>query len=196
MEAEDGTSGQFARLVLTGDRAVIGFRRALDCSCPDAWRALSDPDRLAWWFPARIEGDLRPGGPLRFHERASGGEGGNGRVLALVEPELIGMFWGNSILSIELEADGRDRCLLSLSWLTDSAARAEREIAVWHTAVDALACACAGHAPAWPWPARLGELRAVYSERLNPQTAAIDKPHAPPPEPPRERDSPGPKPGH
>ncbi|MEV5106812.1 SRPBCC domain-containing protein [Streptomyces massasporeus] len=63
-----------------GSELRVRLRRALDGSCPEVFRELTDPRELArWWGPdgftiPSVESDLRPGGAYRIAMRPPEGE--------------------------------------------------------------------------------------------------------------------------
>jgi uncharacterized protein YndB with AHSA1/START domain len=82
----------------TSDVPVIERTLTLRAAPERVWRAITDTDELARWFPQRAEWDLRPGGEGRFHWD------GHGtfpiRVEAVEPPRYLAWKWG-----AEAEAD-------------------------------------------------------------------------------------------
>ena len=56
-------------------RPTLRFERRFKHPVEKVWKAITDPAELAYWFPMEVEGDLVPGGKLRFpmDEEAPGG---------------------------------------------------------------------------------------------------------------------------
>ena len=51
------TAAAYGQLIRTGDLAVLEYRRRFDHAPENVWWALSEPDRLAAWFPTTIDGE-------------------------------------------------------------------------------------------------------------------------------------------
>ena len=57
-----------ATLLRTGERPVLRFERHLARPIEDVWRAVTEPEGLAAWFPTRIEiGEWKVGATLTHH---------------------------------------------------------------------------------------------------------------------------------
>jgi hypothetical protein len=51
---------------LDDGRWQLRFTRVLSHPVEKVWRAITEPDHLAHWFPTTIEGERAAGAPLRF----------------------------------------------------------------------------------------------------------------------------------
>jgi uncharacterized protein YndB with AHSA1/START domain len=118
-------------------RYVVRFERRLAHPPEKVWRAITDPDQLASWFPADIEGDREVGGRLRFVMR-EGDDGGEGEVTEHDPPRLFEYTWGGQVLRWELRPDGEDGCILVLTNTVDDRDQATWNAAGWHACLDAL----------------------------------------------------------
>jgi len=109
------TDHSFASLTRRpGDRAEIRFERLLSHPREKVWHALTDPGELAYWFPCRIEGELVPGGALRFVFPDGEMEDTTGLVLAADPPRLLELRWDTDLLRFELAArDGACRLVFT-----------------------------------------------------------------------------------
>jgi uncharacterized protein YndB with AHSA1/START domain len=137
----------FGELETAGDgRWRLRFSRELGHPPEQVWRAITEPDHLAAWFPQRIEGDLhKPGAPLRF-EHAGGIPGFEGQVLAVEPPSLLEFTWGPDTLRFDITPSGRG-CILTLTDTITELGKAARDGAGWHACLDLLA-ASLDHRPA------------------------------------------------
>ena len=63
------TEGHLER---AGDRTRLRFTRLLRHAPEKVWRALTEPDQLAAWFPDTVVGEFVEGGALRFELRSEG----------------------------------------------------------------------------------------------------------------------------
>ena len=87
-----------------GDRWTLRFTRRLAHPRDRVWRAVTEPEHLAVWYPQQIVGERKAGAPLRFVSAA--GDGFDGRMLVFDPPSVLEFTWGADLLRIELEADG------------------------------------------------------------------------------------------
>ncbi|HZP28474.1 MAG TPA: SRPBCC family protein [Acidimicrobiia bacterium] len=161
--------GELAR---DGEQWTLTFTRRLDHSPEKVWRAVTEPQHLAVWFPQKIVGEMRAGAPLRFE--SSVGEGFDGEMLAFDPPTLMEMTWGGDRLRIELRPDG-DGTVLTVTDTFGELGKAARDAAGWHECLDRLAAELAGTTPA-PWGVPWPELDRAYRERLGPDASTIGPP--------------------
>lgn len=99
---------------LPDDRAEIRFERELRHPPEAVWRALTDADELAHWFPARVEGAFVPGGALRFVFPEGEMEPTTGEVLEAAGPRVLVFRWGTDVLRFDLSsADGGCRLVFT-----------------------------------------------------------------------------------
>lgn len=111
-------------LTRDGDRWTLTFTRKLAHSREKVWRAVTEPEHLAVWYPQEIVGERRAGAPLRFV--SSVGEGFDGQMLVFDPPEVVEFTWGADRLRIELQADGAGT-LLTLTDTFDDLGKAARD---------------------------------------------------------------------
>ncbi|GAA1242048.1 SRPBCC family protein [Pseudonocardia aurantiaca] len=127
--------------VHTGDdgRSVLRMERRLKQSPEKVWRAVTEPERLAEWFPTTVTPDLREGGAVEF------GFGSAGIVTDLDEPRLFAFTWDDDHLRLELHPDGYGTRLVLVHTFADRAGAASFA-AGWHTCIAALGLALDGRA--------------------------------------------------
>ncbi|HLM47404.1 MAG TPA: SRPBCC domain-containing protein, partial [Myxococcaceae bacterium] len=87
----------------------LRFERRLAHPPEKVWRALTDSQELAHWFPARIEGARESGAELRFFFEE--GAPGSGRISVFDPPRLLQYSWDGDVLRWELRPEGTG-CLL------------------------------------------------------------------------------------
>jgi len=149
-------------------RFVLRFERRLPHPPAAVWRALTEPDQLAAWFPQRVsyEGARAAGGRLRF----DWGEGDvppfAGEILAYDPPRLLEYTWDDETLRWELRPDGAGGCLLIFSDTMDDRDRPVRNAAGWHACLDALADRLAGRARDRSPQERAADLRSRYAASI------------------------------
>jgi uncharacterized protein YndB with AHSA1/START domain len=171
--ADDQGHGQLER---GEQRLLLRFKRRLAHPPQTVWRALTEPDRLAAWFPTTLEGDRVAGAPLRFALRDRVGEPFAGEMLAFEPPRLMELRWGEEILRFELEPDGEQGCVLVLTDTFDELGKAARDGAGWHTCLDLLAYEAAGRPAPWSAADRWRQVHGEYVERFGPDAATIGPP--------------------
>src|ERR1700730_9036268 len=145
-----------------GDRWRLTFTRRLPHPPEKVWRAVTEPEHLAVWFPQQIVGDRRPGAPLRFV--SSAGDGFDGEMLVFDPPSVMELRWGTDELRIVVEPDDAGT-LLTLTDTFDELGKAARDAAGWHECLDRLVCELAGTA-APAWGERWRQVHPVYVQRF------------------------------
>ncbi len=90
----------------------LRFTRRLRYPPHTVWRALTEPEHLAAWFPTTIEGERAPGARLRFSFRDMQADPIDGEMLAFEPPSLMELRWGVDILRFEVESDGDESVLV------------------------------------------------------------------------------------
>jgi len=159
-------------LTRQGDRWTLTFTRTLAHSREKVWRAVTEPEHLAVWYPQEIVGDRKVGAPLRFVSPA--GDGFDGQMLVFDPPSVIEFTWGADLLRIELRPDGAGT-LLTLTDTFDDLGKAARDAAGWHECLDRLVSDLDGNAPP-AWGDRWRQLHPAYVARLGPGASAIGPP--------------------
>src|SRR5690349_20918425 len=93
------------------DDWTLTFTRRLAHPQEKVWRAISESEHLAAWFPDTVEGEFRAGGALRFVLPT--GDSFDGEMLVFDPPSVLELRWGVDRIRIELERDG-DATVLTL----------------------------------------------------------------------------------
>jgi len=146
--------------VTVDDRPAVRFERRFAHPVDTVWRAVTEPDELRQWFPARVEVDLREGGRMRFTMEEGDADGA---VTALDPPRLFAFDWGAEHLRLELEPDG-DGCLLRFTHALSSREQASRDAAGWHVCLDQLERHVDGGEGDAPGAEPTPEWRGLYEE--------------------------------
>jgi uncharacterized protein YndB with AHSA1/START domain len=149
MSAPHGT------LLTDGDAYVLRFERLLARAPARVWTALTTPDGLAAWFPARVTVDLRVGGRMTFYFSDHDTAGPDGEVVELDEPRRFAFRWGEDVLRFDLVPAGGGTRLVFTHRFTDRG-MAARQGAGWEHCLDALAGEPVG-------PDRMAELLEAYA---------------------------------
>jgi uncharacterized protein YndB with AHSA1/START domain len=120
------------------------------------WRALTEDQHLAAWFPTTMEGERRSGAPLRFSHRDIDLPAMGGEMLVFEPEERMELAWDDELLHFELHPrDGGERCLLVLTASFAEVGKAARDGAGWHACLDQLGEHLSGvtseHTPGSRW---------------------------------------------
>jgi uncharacterized protein YndB with AHSA1/START domain len=167
---------QLGHVERTGDgRVQLQFTRRFRHPPEKVWRALTEPDHLAAWFPTRIEGERAPGAALRFVFPNAEGPALAGEMLTYEPPSLMEFRWGNDDLRFELRPDG-EGSILTFVDVFDEFGRAARDAAGWHTCLELLEYHLDGNTPAFSQGEHWPEIHKAYVEHLGPEAATIGPP--------------------
>ena len=144
-------------------KPAVRFERRYPHSVDRVWRAVTEPDQLAHWFPSAVEVDLREGGEMTFTFPGGETEPMDGAVTVLDPPRRFAFLWGEEELRIELDPDG-DGCRLRFTHVLSTREQAARDAAGWHVCLDRLADLLSGHAGEAPGDQATDEWSAHYEE--------------------------------
>jgi uncharacterized protein YndB with AHSA1/START domain len=153
----------------------LTFARRIAYPSSTVWRALTEAQHLAAWFPTTIEGNRVAGSLLLFsfpHHEAPPFEG---EMLVFEPPSLMELRWGDEVLRFVLEPDG-DGSVLTFTATFDERGKAARDGAGWHACLDLLDRAVAGRGAPWSSADRWSELNPVYVDRFGPEASTIGPP--------------------
>ena len=156
-------------------KAAVRFERFYPHPVERVWRAVTEPEELAHWFPNTVEVDLREGGRMHFTFPDGEMEPMEGRVTELDPPRRFAFLWGEEHLRIELEPDG-EGCRLRFTHVLSSREQAARDGAGWHVCLDQLErllSGAGGEAPGTGATSEWSELYEEYQRRGLPAGAAI-----------------------
>ena len=126
-------------------RWQLRFSRPLPHPQEMVWRAVTEPDHLAHWFPTTIEGERAAGSHLRFSFPGGQAPPFEGEMLAFQPPSLMEFRWGPDILRLELRPVEGGTALTLLDTLEERG-KAARDAAGWHVCLDGLAAHLGGEA--------------------------------------------------
>ena len=124
-------------------RWQLRFTRTLHHPLDRVWRAITEPEHLAHWFPTTIEGDREAGAPLRFSFPGGQAPPFEGEMIACEPPSLMELRWGPDVVRLELRAipEGTELTLLDT---LEERGKGARDGAGWHTCLDSLEAALDG----------------------------------------------------
>jgi uncharacterized protein YndB with AHSA1/START domain/mannose-6-phosphate isomerase-like protein (cupin superfamily) len=150
-------------LTTKDSRVELRFERRLAHPPEKVWRALTDSQELAHWFPARIEGAREAGAELRFF--FAEGAPMTGRMSVFEPPRLLEYTWEGEVLRWEPRPEGTG-CLLVFTTLPGDRAKAARDATGWHFCLDNLEASVDGNPAAKFDKERFSALSADYDARF------------------------------
>ena len=157
-----------------GDNWSLTFTRRLRHAPEKVWRAITEPEHLAAWFPDTIVVERwEVGAPLRFE--MGDGDSFDGEVLAYEPPRLVELRWGTDVLRLEVEPDG-DGTRFTLLDTLDELGKAARDGAGWHVCLQALEHHLDGTRPDGSTSERWRAVHPGYVEAFGPEASAIGPP--------------------
>jgi uncharacterized protein YndB with AHSA1/START domain len=136
-------TGQYAQRDGT---PTVHFERTFPHPVAEVWAAITDPDRLARWFPTSVEfSRLAPGSPIEFRFADDAYPPLAGEFRDVSAPRALSFTWGEDLLTFQLtEAQGGGACRLSFTVALEAAGKAARDAAGWDACLDGLATTLAG----------------------------------------------------
>jgi uncharacterized protein YndB with AHSA1/START domain len=158
----------YASYATIRDQPTLNFERRLSHPVDRVWRAITEPDELAQWFPTQVEADLELGGRMTFtfedYTLPDGSKTMPGEITELDPPRVLAFQWGEDHLRFELEpVDGDRACVLRFTVVLGMLDKAARDGAGWHVCLDRLERFVSGE----DGPAVTGvngDWRALYEE--------------------------------
>ena len=144
------------------------------------WRALTENDELAGWFPAQVRGAREPGAALEFvfplepgqvpGDSVEEGLTTMGQMVVFDAPLVLEYTWEGEVLRWEL-APRRGGTRLIFTHTFDDKAKAARDASGWDFCLATLEAQLSG-LPAEPFsPERFDVLFADYAQRFGPAAA-------------------------
>jgi uncharacterized protein YndB with AHSA1/START domain len=149
-------------------RPALRFERRFSHPIEAVWRAITEPDELAHWFPSAVAVDLRVGGEMTFTfqevKLSDQPMTLSGSVTDLDPPRLFAFFWGGDHLRFELSPVAGSGTDLRFTVLIDDRDKAARDGAGWHVCLDRLAQFLGGAPAKAPGAGATSEWRSHYDD--------------------------------
>jgi len=165
--------GQLDRV---GERWQLRFERTLAHPPDKVWRALTEPEHQAAWFPDAMEGERVVGATLRFVSREMPDYPAfHGEILVFDPPNTLEFTWGEDTLRFELEPTPGGTLLRFLDTFYELG-KAARDGAGWHVCLEQLVHSLDGEELPWKPEEHWQEVNAAYTEHLGPEASTLGPP--------------------
>jgi uncharacterized protein YndB with AHSA1/START domain len=156
------------------DGWCLTFTRLFAHPPEKVWRALTEPEHRAVWFPDTVEGEFRAGAKLRFVTSQDPPDGFDGEMRVFDPPTAMEIVWGADILRFDLEPHGGGTRMTFTDTFAD-VGKAARDGAGWHECLDRLQSDLDGTEPV-AWSVTWKDVHPRYVDRLGPAAATIGPP--------------------
>jgi uncharacterized protein YndB with AHSA1/START domain len=154
----------------------LRFVRQLAHPPHTVWRALTEREQLASWFPQRVVVERwAVGEAVRFEDARVPEATFDGEVRCFDPPRVLEFSWGTDVIRLEVEPHG-DGTRLTLLDTIDQLGKAARDGAGWHTCLDRLEHGLDGSAPPWTTSERWRAVHPAYVEQFGAEAASIGPP--------------------
>ncbi len=160
---------------LDDGRWQLRFRRTLRHPPERVWRAITEPEHLAQWFPTTIDGERAAGARLRFSFPGGEAPAMDGEMLSFQPMSVMELRWGPDVLRIELRAVAGGTELTLLDTLQEHG-KAARDGAGWHVCLDALECSLSTEPNSRDQLSAWSEVHPHYVQSFGPAGATIGPP--------------------
>ncbi|NSC24505.1 SRPBCC family protein [Streptomyces albus subsp. chlorinus] len=140
---------------------AVRLERPFPVGTEQVWRALTESDLLAAWFPSpTVRMEQRVGGHVEFAGDPYADDG-TGTVLEFDPPSRLAYTWSEDELLFELGPRG-EGCLLALTDVLEERGAAARNAAGWDVCLDELEKLLTGGTPSGPHSGSASDWRARY----------------------------------
>ena len=168
-------SDDLGQLERVGGQVLVTFRRWFPRPPSTVWRAVTEPEHLAAWFPTTIEGSRVAGAKLLFRLPDTDAPAFEGEMLVFEPPSVVELRWGDELLQFRLEP--RDNgTLLVFTASFDELGKVARDGAGWHACLDLLGCVVVGEIAPWSSADRWKQVHRSYVERFGPEASTVGPP--------------------
>jgi len=158
-----------------GGQPRLRFERTLAHPPEKVWRAITEPEYLAQWFPTTIDGRRVAGAHLSFEFPEGQLPAFEGEMLVFDPPRVMELRWGPDTLRFELRAV-EEGTRLTLFDTLEELGKAARDAAGWHTCLDALAAHLGEKPGSRAAKDTWNEVHPTYVAEFGPASATIGPP--------------------
>lgn len=153
----------------------LKFSRTFDHPVDKVWKAVTEPEHLAAWFPTTIEGERAAGAPLHFTFPKGQAPPFQGKVVTYQPPSVFEFEWGPDVIRLELHPAG-PATTLTLYDTLEARGKAARDAAGWHTCLDALAAGLDGRPDSRDALNEWSAVHSHYVDAFGPEASTIGPP--------------------
>ncbi len=153
----------------------LRFTRVLAHPVEKVWRAITEPEHLARWFPTTIDGERTAGAALSFSFPQGQMPPMKGQMIAFEPQSKIEFRWGPDKIRLELRAVAEGTKLTLLDTF-EQQGKAARDGAGWHACLEALEAALSRRQDAREHMDIWNEVHPRYVEQFGPEAATIGPP--------------------
>jgi len=132
------------------DGFKVVFERTLDHNIQKVWDAITNPEKLKFWF-TDIVMDFRKGGKLTIFNRDEDGSSTNGKILKIEQPTRFEYMWEDDLAVWELFPLAENKCKLTLTYGKVHQDIAANTTSGWHVLLDRLEMALGGSRKKYPF---------------------------------------------
>jgi uncharacterized protein YndB with AHSA1/START domain len=125
------------------DGFQVRFEREFRHSIDKVWQAITDPEKLKYWF-TDIDLELKAGGKMTVYFRDKDKSSSQGKIIAVEKPHRFVWTWEHEQAVWELFSEGANRCRVILTYSKLEENFAEKAPAGFHLLLDRLADALEG----------------------------------------------------
>ncbi len=132
------------QLLRDGERWALRYEREFPCNVARLWRAVTEADELARWFPGRPRIELEVGGHAHYEDPEDFDFEidpdllhRTGAVQEIDPPKLFVITWGEDLLRFELHPEGEQSRLI-FTYTFENRAAAIRSGSGWSVCLDML----------------------------------------------------------
>jgi len=172
IQGDDHVDGQLEQ---SEGRWQLRFTRKLRHPPEKVWRAITEPEHLAAWFPFDVEGERAAGASVRFVARKGELPDIEGEIAVYDPPSVLELRWSGESLRFELQPDGDGSVLTFLNGF-DELGKAARDAAGWHSCLDVLTYHLDDREAPWDPTERWSQVHESYVERFGPEASTIGPP--------------------
>ncbi len=162
-------NSEFGKITKQEDGYCVVFERTLNHDIHTVWDAITNPEKLKFWFTDFIM-DFKPGGKISVLNRDEYKTASHGEIVKIDEPSCFSYIWEGDLAVWELSPLGDTQCRLKLTYSRIDKEYVGKTPAGWHLLLDRLVAMLAGSNQTYPFGLeddnpKLLELIDLYSSK-------------------------------
>ncbi len=120
------------------DGFKVAFERIFDHDIQKVWEAITDPEKLKFWFTDIIMDDFKPGGKLTILDREENQNATHGKIVTIDRPNRFEYTWDGDLAVWELATLDGGKCKLILTYGKINPDYVLKTPVGWHLLLDRL----------------------------------------------------------